>query len=259
MQEDAMEAKIRKTEDILGRRIAAKTGSRESKRGSLPLVLTILCLMGGAGELVPAYDCSNNSNVIKLYSLLETDACANSDKAGKVETTVYWEIVQIKQDQIIPVFRCLVIEAIGSQYFRHISAAGVTRYIRFRELKALEAWKCRQARKNGKAIIGGRTVQAKIGAKVSHAMFLSGAMDNNSNCETGIISFPNGKTLGGQTGQGLYEVTLREDFARLNELARSLVLTSGVQARVGDKSIMDSLQGTVVWEYNSMACPQTIV
>jgi hypothetical protein len=34
----------------------------------------------------------------------------------------------------------------------------------------------------------------------------------------GIISFPNGKTLGGQTAQGLYEVTLREEFARLNEL-----------------------------------------
>ncbi len=27
----------------------------------------------------------------------------------------------------------------------------------------------------------------------------------------------------------------------------------------GDKSIVDSLEGTVVWEYDSMACPQTIV
>jgi hypothetical protein len=32
-----------------------------------------------------------------------------------------------------------------------------------------------------------------------------------------------------------------------------------VQAAAGDKSIMDSLEGTVVWEYDSMACPQTIV
>jgi hypothetical protein len=37
------------------------------------------------------------------------------------------------------------------------------------------------------------------------------------------------------------------------------MLTSGVQARAADKSIVDSLEGTVVWEYNSMACPQTIV
>jgi hypothetical protein len=58
--------------------------------------------------------------------------------------------------------------------------------------------------------------------------------------------------------QRLYEITLRE-FARLNELTGSLTLTSGVQAAAGDKSIVDSLEGTVVWEYDSMACPQTIV
>jgi hypothetical protein len=45
----------------------------------------------------------------------------------------------------------------------------------------------------------------------------------------------------------------------LNELTGSLTLTSGVQAAAGDKSIVHSLEGTVVWEYDSMACPQTIV
>ncbi len=63
----------------------------------------------------------------------------------------------------------------------------------------------------------------------------------------------------GQAAQGLYEIMLREEFARLNELTGSLTLTSGVQAAAGDKSIVDSLKGTVVWEYDSMACPQTIV
>jgi hypothetical protein len=29
----------------------------------------------------------------------------------------------------------------------------------------------------------------------------------------GIISFPNGKTLSGQAAQGLYKITLREEFA----------------------------------------------
>ncbi len=113
---------------------------------------------------------------------------------------------------MIPVFRCLVIETIVSQYCGHFSSAGVMRYIRFREPKSLEAWECSQAKKNGKVVINGRTMQAKIGATVSHAMFLSGTMDDDSNCETGIISFPNGKTLGGQTAQGLYEVTLREEL-----------------------------------------------
>jgi hypothetical protein len=50
---------------------------------------------------------------------------------------------------------------------------------------------------------------------MSHAAFMSGAMDDDSNCEAGIISFPIGMTLGGKTVQGLYEITLREEFARL--------------------------------------------
>ncbi len=55
-----------------------------------------------------------------------------------------------------------------------------------------------------------------MGATISHSVFLSGAMDNDSNCESGIISFPNGKTMSGQAAQGLYEITLCEEFARMN-------------------------------------------
>ncbi len=32
-----------------------------------------------------------------------------------------------------------------------------------------------------------------------------------------------------------------------------MTLASGVQATAGDKSIVDSLEGTVVWQYDSMA------
>ncbi len=42
--------------------------------------------------------------------LLEPDACVNMGKEGEVETTVYGEIVQIKQDRMIPVFGSIVIE-----------------------------------------------------------------------------------------------------------------------------------------------------
>jgi hypothetical protein len=86
-------------------------------------------------------------------------------------------------------------------------------------------------------------------------MFLAGGLDDKSNCEVGIITFPNGQTMGGQPTQGLYEITLREEFARLNDLTGNLTLTSGVQVTAGDESIVDSLEGTVVWEYDSMAFP----
>jgi hypothetical protein len=61
-------------------------------------------------------------------------------KEGEVETTVYGEIVQIKQDRMIPVFQCIVIETLISQCCGMFSVAGVAGYIRFREPRALEAW-----------------------------------------------------------------------------------------------------------------------
>ncbi len=196
---------------------------------------------------------------MEAYSLLEPDACTNMGKEGEVETTVYGEIVQIKQDRMIPVFRCIVIETLISQYCSMFSASGVARYIRFRELKPQEAWECHQVRKSGKIFINGWTLEGKIGATALHSMYLASGLDDESRCEVGIVTFPDGKTLDGQAAQGLYEITLREELARLNELTGSLTLTSGVQAAAGDKSIVDSLEGTVVWDYDSMACPQTIV
>ncbi len=123
---------------------------------------------------------------------------------------VYGEIVQIKQDRIIPIFRCQVIKTIVSQCCGHWLLAGVTRYIRFREPKSLETWECRQAITQGKAIISGRTLQATIGAMVSHAVFLSGGLGDGSNCEAGVISFPDGKTLGGRAPKS----SMRSHFMR---------------------------------------------
>jgi hypothetical protein len=77
-------------------------------------------------------------------------------------------------------------------------------------------------------------------ATASHSMCLAGGLDDESRCEVGIVTFPDGKTLNGQVAQGLYEMTLREEFARLNKRTGSLTLTSGVQAAAGDKSIVDS-------------------
>jgi hypothetical protein len=45
----------------------------------------------------------------------------------------------------------------------------------------------------------------------------------------------------------------------MNGLTGSRTLSSGVQAHVPDKSLVDSLEETVVREYDSMACPQMIV
>jgi hypothetical protein len=90
-------------------------------------------------------------------------------------------------------------------------------------------------------------------------MFLSGGLDTESSCEVGMVTLRDGKVLSGLASQGLYDITLREEFARMNELTGSLMLTSGVQVSAADRSISDSLEGTVVWEYDPKECPQTIV
>jgi hypothetical protein len=134
---EEIEAELRETQVAIRKRRRAGTGL-------LPMPLALLmCLMVSSVEGFTAYDCSNRSNVVEAYSLLEPDACANMGKEGEVETTVYGEIVQIKQDRMIPVFRCIVVETLVAQYCGIFSAVGVTRYIRFRELKPLEAWECR--------------------------------------------------------------------------------------------------------------------
>jgi hypothetical protein len=127
-----MEAELQETNEAIRKRRRRTPGLTLK-----PLwVLTALTYLAGRpAEAFTAYDCTNRSNVVEAYSLLEPDACASSGRDSKVETTVFGEIVQIKQDRMIPVFRCIVIETLVAQYCGMFSAAGVTRYLKFRELK----------------------------------------------------------------------------------------------------------------------------
>ncbi len=63
---------------------------RKAGMGWLPLTLVLLlCFTGQVVEGFTSYDCSNRSNVVEAYLLLEPDACTNMGKEGDVETTVY--------------------------------------------------------------------------------------------------------------------------------------------------------------------------
>jgi hypothetical protein len=81
MEKEAIVIEIRKTEETLrGRVRTTGLGSQKSRLASLLLAMTILCLIGGQASAFTAYDCSNKSNIIESYSLLEPDACTASDK-----------------------------------------------------------------------------------------------------------------------------------------------------------------------------------
>jgi hypothetical protein len=143
---EEMEAELQETNEAIRKRRRRTPGLTLKPLWALT---ALAYLAGGPVEAFTAYNCTNRSNVVEAYSLLEPDACANSGRDGEVETTFFGEIVQIKQDRMIPVFRCIVIETLVAQYCGMFSAAGVTRYLKFRELKPLEAWECRKAREPG--------------------------------------------------------------------------------------------------------------
>jgi hypothetical protein len=67
---------------------------------------------------------------------------------------------------------------------------------------------------------------AAVRVTVFNSVYLSGNLDDDSNCEVGMIQFPSGKTPGGQAAQWLYEITLREEFAKINELTGMITLSS---------------------------------
>ncbi len=99
---EEMEAEIQETNEAIRKRRRRGLGLMLKPLGWMLMVF--LCMMRSPVAAFTAYDCSNRSNVVESYSLLEPDTCANMGRDGEVETTVYGEIVQIKQDRMIPVF-----------------------------------------------------------------------------------------------------------------------------------------------------------
>jgi hypothetical protein len=79
-------------------------------------------------------------------------------------------------------------------------------------------------------------------------------MDDYTNCKAGIIQFPYGKTMEGQTVQVIYGIRLREEFAKMNKLTGSITFSSGIQTRASNKSMVDSLVETIICEYELLAC-----
>jgi hypothetical protein len=51
-----------------------------------------------------------------------------------------------------------------------------------------------------------------------------------------IIQFPDGKTMGGQTARAIYEITLREELAKVNELTSTIMFLPDWQTRASNKS-----------------------
>ncbi len=56
-----------------------------------------------------------------------------------------------------------------------------------------------------------------------------------------------------------YEVLLRQEWARANNITGVLTMASRGTAPTTDRSIKDSAEGTYVWNHSEESCPDTIV
>ena len=122
----------------------------------LGILLFILGLLTGRSHGFPAYDCHNWSNHVEVFSLLEPASCHAASTDLRVERMLPAEIIQIRKTRTIPALHCLAVVTEVSQYCGHSSAAGVMRFLKFRETATVESQSCRDAFDNkGKIEVGG--------------------------------------------------------------------------------------------------------
>ncbi len=78
------------------------------------------------------------------------------------------------------------------------------------------------------------------------------------NCQVGTHTH-GGVVIDRQATQSILEVSVRMEWARVNEVSGMITTTSGLIAPVTDRSMMDTHDGTYVWEYSQEDCPDSIV
>jgi hypothetical protein len=49
------------------------------------------------------------------------------------------------------------------------------------------------------------------------------------------------------------------EWARVNEVSGMITTTSGLMVPITDRSMMDTQDGTYVWEYSQEDCPDSII
>jgi hypothetical protein len=115
----------------------------------------------------------------------------------------------------------------------------------------------RQAAKTGRFKLGGKDIPFEMSVRRS-VIDLVGGLDNNGNCEVGLYEV-NGVPLKSQMATAMYEIYVRQEWARANDLMGTIKLSEYLMGTTTDRTLVDSGKGTYVWEYSQDACPDTLV
>ncbi len=87
---------------------------------------------------------------------------------------------------------------------------------------------------------------------------LVGGLDNNGNCKVGLFEV-NGVPLKSQMATEMYEIYVCQEWARANDLTGTIKLSEYLMGTTTDRTLVDSGEGTYVWDYSQDACPDTLV
>jgi hypothetical protein len=168
------------------------------------------------------------------------------------------EIVQIKKECLVQVTRCTASQTIKSAYCGFQSCSGVERYEKFHEPIVIEPADCRLAAKTWKFTLNGKEYPCEMNVRRSVIVNLVGGLDNNGNCEVGMFEV-RGVPLRSQVMTAMYEIYVCQEWARANNLIGSIKLSEYLMGLAMDRTLVDSVEGTYIWDYSQDACPDTLV
>jgi hypothetical protein len=192
------------------RRSGGKRPELRPMNSLLVMMTMMLFMMAGLPEFTAfrAYNCNNQSSQIEQYSLLDPEPYGNMEKVHAIERELYREIVQIKKKRLVQVTRCMATQTIKSVYCGFQSSSGPERY----------------------AIV---IEPFEMNVRRSLVVDLMGGLDDDGNCEVGLYEV-NGVPLRNQMATAMYEIYVRQEWARAKDLTSTIKLSEYLMGTTTD-------------------------
>jgi hypothetical protein len=166
--------------------------------------------------------------------------------------------VQIKKERLVQVTRCTGSQTVKSVYCGFQSRSGEEQYDKFHDPIVIEPADCRLAAKTSRFKLNGRDYPFEMNVRRSVIFNLVGRLDNNGNCEVGLFEVK-GVPLRSQVASVMYEIYVRQEWARANDLTGTIKLSEYLMGTTTDRTLVDSGEGTYVWDYSQDACPDMLL
>jgi hypothetical protein len=158
----------------------------------------------------------------------------------------------------VQVTRCTATQTIKSVYCGFQSRSGPERYAKFPDPIVIEPADCRMAAKTGRFKLNGKDYPFEMNVRRAIIVDLVGGLDNDGNCEVGLYEV-NGVPLRNQMATAMNEIYVRQEWVRANDLTGTIKLSEYLMGTTTDRTLVDSGEGTYVWDHSQDACPDTLV